>query len=346
MISSFLVACILICTAAGSASAATAGGQDDPLISKSYIDNTYPALVLSEPQELLANSVQVLEYKLQQAQQTTAPTVTYYYLDEDGSFSLSAGSGFSLLTGGARVSSCSGTIIDLTTGTTFGAGQTLTKSHMYLAAENATATVTLTEASKISTFGSVDIIGGNLCSFTDVTESNWFYDDVVYAVKKGLINGRSATIFDPESSLSIAEAIKIAACMYQQYSTGSVTLTNGSPAWYDSYVSYALENGIITHTYSNYDAYITRSEFIAIIYRAMPSSEYTVINSVADDAIPDVKMTDENADSIYAFYRAGIVIGNDTAGTFNPSKYIWRSEISATINRMYEKSARKTITLE
>jgi len=41
--------------------AATVGGADDPLISKSYIDNTYPGIVLTEPLDLLTNSIVVLK---------------------------------------------------------------------------------------------------------------------------------------------------------------------------------------------------------------------------------------------------------------------------------------------
>lgn len=345
LVSACLAVCILSATAAGSAFAATAGGPDDPLISKSYIDNKYPSIVFAEPNQLLADSVQVLQYKLQQAKQTTENKSRYYALDKGGSFTLAEGSSFLLLSGTATVSSCNGTIIDLSTGSTIGSGQTLPKSHQYLAAENTSATITVSEVAKIYTYGSVSVNGGNLCTFSDVTESNWFYDDVVYAVKKGLVNGRSDTVFDPENNMTIAEAIKIAACMHQLYNEGKVTLVNGTPAWYDSYVAYAKEKGIITKTYSNIDAKITRTEFVSIFYRALPSSEYTSKNTVTDGAIPDVKMTDTNANEIYTFYRAGILKGSDGYGKFYPSTNIRRSEVSAIITRMFETSARVEITL-
>lgn len=344
-ISATLAVCIIFGTLGGSAFAATAGGADDPLISKSYIDNTYPSLVLAEPSQLLADSLQVLQYKLSQAKQTASNKPAYYALESGGGFTLSAGSSFLILSGSAVVSSCSGTIIDLSTGSTLGSGQSLARSHKYLAAENTTATVTVSEVSKIYTYGSVTVTGGSLCTFTDVTESNWFYDYVVYAVKKGLVNGRSTTVFDPENNMTIAEAIKIAACMHQLYNEGKVTLVSGSPAWYDSYLTYAKQNGIVTKTYSNLDAKITRTEFVSLFYRALPASEFTSKNSVADGSIPDVKMTDANAAEIYAFYRAGILKGSDGYGKFYPATNIRRSEVSAIINRMFETDARVEITL-
>ena len=48
-------------------------------------------------------------------------------------------------------------------------------------------------------------------SFTDVSTSDWFYNDVKSAVALGLINGKSATSYAPNDNLTYAEAIKLAA---------------------------------------------------------------------------------------------------------------------------------------
>ena len=62
----------------------------------------------------------------------------------------------------------------------------------------------------------------------------------------------TATTFEPDSSMTYAQAEKLAACMNQQYSTGAVTLANGSPDWWDSYVAYAKEKNIIGRNYERY----------------------------------------------------------------------------------------------
>ena len=84
--------------------------------------------------------------------------------------------------------------------------------------------------------------------FTDVPTGAWYYEDVKNAYESGLINGKKPTVFAPEDNMVYAEAIKLAACMHQKYTTGSVTLQNGSP-WYQTYVDYALQNKIITKEY-------------------------------------------------------------------------------------------------
>ena len=47
--------------------------------------------------------------------------------------------------------------------------------------------------------------------FTDVKTNSWYYEDVKIAYEGNLINGKTATIFDPNANLTYAEAVKLAA---------------------------------------------------------------------------------------------------------------------------------------
>ena len=182
--------------------------------------------------------------------------------------------------------------------------------------------------------------------FTDVAEGAWYRKDVEIAHKNGLVNGKSDTMFYPDDNMTYAEAVKLACAMHQLYHDKKVTLTAGSSVWYSTYMSYALEKGIIENDLTAVaDEKITRSDFVKIFYAALPASEYTVINEVADNAIPDVSISAKSAKEIYAFYRAGILVGSDHEGTFNPESNIIRSEVAAILTRMFDGSARKTITL-
>ena len=60
------------------------------------------------------------------------------------------------------------------------------------------------------------------------------------------------------------------------------------------------------------NAPVTRGEFVHIFHGA--EEAYKAINTVADNAIPDVKATDKFAAEIYEFYRAGILTGSDAKG--------------------------------
>lgn len=184
--------------------------------------------------------------------------------------------------------------------------------------------------------------------FTDVAKTAWYYSAVNSAWENRLIDGISKDRFLPEGELTRAQAIKLAATLHQLEHTGSVSLTNGNANWYDSYLSYAVENGIIEKDYAAYttaqlNAPVSRSEFVHIFHGAQ--SAYTVINSIADNAIPDVDTNDLFATEIYAFYRAGILTGSDTKGTFHPARSISRAEVAAILIRMYDSDARLSFSL-
>ena len=180
--------------------------------------------------------------------------------------------------------------------------------------------------------------------FNDVAESAWYYGDVKDAYETGLINGTSETTFSPDSDLTYAQAVKLAACMNQKYTAGAVTLQNGAPAWYDSYVTYAKEKGIISRDY-DWNSSATRAGYAEIFANALPDEALEEINRIADGYIPDVGVTHPQGAAIYKLYRAGILTGRDELGTFRPDSNIKRSEVSAILTRMMHEDARKELTL-
>ena len=185
-----------------------------------------------------------------------------------------------------------------------------------------------------------------LLPFADVPVGVWFRKDVEVAHKNGLINGKTPTSFVPYDNITVGEVVKLAACMHQFYYNGVVTLDNSPTApWYKTYMAYALEKGIIDiDLTAEGERLVTRAEAVYIFYKALPVSEYPVINSVADGAIPDVDGDNAAAQRIYIFYRAGILIGNDDKGSFLPNNFIQRCEVAAMLTRMFDKTERMFCT--
>ncbi|MEG1730314.1 MAG: S-layer homology domain-containing protein [Oscillospiraceae bacterium] len=341
-----VLALTILCGGAAAYAAGTPGSAQDPLISKSYVDSSFSNDVMIKPLEELQNSMTVLRYKLQQATVTPPKGDYTQALPSGSSLYLSQGSGFALLSGGGMIVNKGHSLLDLSTGLNIPNGTPLSPGHRYLSASGGNPSVTITNPSLVKIYGNVQVTPGSGVSFSDVTSEKWYYKDVTYAVEKGLINGRGGGIYAPEDFLSIAEAIKLVSCIHQRYNTGSVTLTNDPTLWYKPYVDYAASNGIVTKTYPNYNTKISRQEFVSVFFAAMPDSEYSVINSVSDNAIPDVKQSHVYSKQIYAFYRAGILVGSDATGAFLPDSNIKRNEVAAILTRMFEKTARQKITLQ
>lgn len=181
--------------------------------------------------------------------------------------------------------------------------------------------------------------------FEDVPASAWYYDDVSAVYRSGILNGISETTFAPTGTLSLAQAVTLAARLHQYTSKGTLTLENGSNPWYITFVRYAKAEGIIGNEYDGrWDESAARVEVVKVLYRSMDYADYVGINHVLDNAIPDVKAGDEAFAEIYTFFRAGILTG-DQNNCFLPQSAIQRCEVAAILNRMLDPSRRKSITL-
>ena len=146
--------------------------------------------------------------------------------------------------------------------------------------------------------------------FSDVSSSDWFYENVRASYEYDLINGYNDGKFHPDDDLTIAQAVKLAACLNSLYSSGTADFSAASP-WYQPYVDYARRNGILTRTFADYNAPASRREFAAVLAGALPRGALQPINSIADGAIPDVPASAEDADAIYQLYRAGVLPGSN-----------------------------------
>ena len=179
--------------------------------------------------------------------------------------------------------------------------------------------------------------------FSDVSSSDWFYENVRASYEYDLINGYNDGKFHPNENLTIAQAIKLAACLNSLYSSGTADFASSTP-WYQTYVDYAQRNGILTRTFADYDAHASRREFAAVLAGALPRGALQPINSIADGAIPDVPASAEDADAIYLLYRAGVLTGSN-GGRFKPDDTIRRSEAAAILTRMAVPSLRQKVEI-
>lgn len=203
-------------------------------------------------------------------------------------------------------------------------------------------TTALASADSLDNFRRVDTY--TCGQFIDVNSSEWYAMYVQADVEYGLLCGTSDTDFSPDGSLTVAEAIKIAVCLNSVYSTGKITDKKGAP-WYKPYVDDALKKGIINAPFDDYNRPITRAEFAKIIVSAMPGNAFSQINNIADNGVPDVDLTDSFGHDVYILYRAGILTGCDSFGTFRPYSAISRAEAAAIIARAADTGFRKSLQL-
>ena len=207
-------------------------------------------------------------------------------------------------------------------------------------------TLTLTPAASAKGFGNFQ--RGNPYKsgqFTDVASGAWYAQSVQTAYEMGLFQGTGPNTFHPNGNISIAETIALACRLHSIYYTGSADLGVSNP-WYQVYVDYAIDNGIISSgQYHSYNAAATRAQFASILANSLDREALSAINSVSKGFIPDVPATADYADAVYLLYNAGVLAGRDAQGSFAPQAHIQRCEAATIAGRMADPSLRTTFTL-
>ena len=95
---------------------------------------------------------------------------------------------------------------------------------------------------------------GATAFFADVPETYWAYDEIAWAYDNGYVNGTSATIFAPGTSISRQQVWMILA-----------RLSDANPANMAEARQWAIDNGISDGT--NPDSAVTRQQLAALLYR-------------------------------------------------------------------------------
>lgn len=211
------------------------------------------------------------------------------------------------------------------------------------AAANPTQAQTFVATSSMSNFTARASYGTN--TFTDVASKEWYASSVKKAFELGIMSGKGAGIFEPMGNIRVSEAIKMACVVHSIYNGGTTAFPQDAQPWYQPYVDYAKANSILGNVaIGDYNSYISRQVMAYYFSRALPESELAAINTV--ETLPDVDPAKNVGSAIFRLYRAGVLSGNDSYGTFEPDSAITRAQAAAIITRLAVPSERKRYVLK
>ena len=180
--------------------------------------------------------------------------------------------------------------------------------------------------------------------FTDVSESEWYYEAVRYVWSHGLMDGVGEGVFAPEADTSRAMVVTVLWRLEGQpesaYEMGYTDVEGGT--WYTEAVRWATEQGIVDG-YENGafrpDGAMTREEVAAVLYRYAAYKRY----STSDQG--DMGQFDDQED-ISAWARdymvwavgSGLMEGSGTR--IDPQDSAIRAQTAAVLMRFAENVAK------
>ncbi len=169
--------------------------------------------------------------------------------------------------------------------------------------------------------------------FADISPDAWYAKDIAQAREMGLIEGTGNNKFQPDGNVTVAEAVTMAARMYEKLSGAKIADVDGEK-WYTSYVLYAVAAGIInTDDFEDFEASATRAEMAYIFAGVLKNAELPAILAHEID-IPDVDINHKYFNPIQLLYKLDILTGVDDSGTFLPDNSVTRAESAVIMLRV------------
>ena len=167
--------------------------------------------------------------------------------------------------------------------------------------------------------------------FTDVKASDWFADNVKSAYELGLMKGNSPATFAPNATITVAEAVTVAARVRDIYWEDGTSFTaKAGAAWYQPYVDYAIANGMMNTAPADYERPATRAELARWLDSALAGEGMEPATQTV--RFTDVTEAHRDYACIMDLVRAGIM-GGKGDGIFDPDAPVLRCEAAAMLSR-------------
>ena len=178
--------------------------------------------------------------------------------------------------------------------------------------------------------------------FTDVSEKDWFYGDVMFVCENGLMLGTSKTLFSPYGT---ATRGMMATILWRMEGSPAPKGKNGftdveAEKWYTDAVTWTAENGIFAGYGKDKfgpDDPITREQLAAIFYRYADYKGYDLTAKGILDTFKDAdKITDYAKTAMQWAVGSGLMKGK-SGNLLDPQGTATRAEIAAMLHRFIEK---------
>ncbi len=184
--------------------------------------------------------------------------------------------------------------------------------------------------------------GAPACPFTDVTEANWYYDEVYYVWANGLMQGTSATTFGPGVDTTRAMVVTILWRLEGEPASGyDMDYSDvAGGAWYADAVRWATEHGIVNGSEGQFypGGTVTREQLAAMLYRYAQYKGYDLTAGGDLSGFADAGAVSGWAETSLA-WAVGQRLIQGSANQIDPTGSAIRAQLAAILMRFCENVA-------
>ena len=158
--------------------------------------------------------------------------------------------------------------------------------------------------------------------FTDVSGSYWAYDEIAWAYEKGLMDGKTSTLFQPEGTMTRQQVWMILA-----------RLSGANPANMAEAKAWARQNGVTDG--SDPGAAVTRQQLVTLLYRYAEMMGYSVEGKADLSGFPDAVNVSGYALQAMAWAVGNNVVSGSGEGYLNPGVTASRAQFAVILWRFW-----------
>ena len=178
--------------------------------------------------------------------------------------------------------------------------------------------------------------------FTDVTEANWYYDEVYYVWANGLMQGTSAATFGPNVDTTRAMVVTILWRLEGEPASGyDMDYSDvAGGAWYADAVRWATEHGIVNGSEGQFypGGIVTREQLAAMLYRYAQYKGYDLTAGGDLSGFADAGAVSGWAETSLA-WAVGQRLIQGSANQIDPTGSAIRAQLAAILMRFCENVA-------
>jgi hypothetical protein len=231
-------------------------------------------------------------------------------------------------------------LVDVTAGSELAAGGALTAGHRYLADQETVITASSASSCGVQGVWKTTATGSAPAqsAFTDIAQTDYWYDPVLWAVENGVTTGTSSTTFGPKETCIRAQIVTFlwrAAGSPEPKTTTNPFTDVKSGEYYYKAVLWAVENGVTTGTSSTTfgpNESCDRGQTVTFLWRAMGSPA----PKATTNPFTDAKSGQYYTDAVLWAVENGVTTGTSST-TFGPSQTCIRGQIVTFLYRVYAK---------
>lgn len=337
---------------------AIGGSGEDPLVAKSYLEDTYPSDVAQTLEKRASNGTKTAyekavgkldkagEADVKEAESFQGNTSGYSakMVSSGDVLTLNHGSSIVIYAGAGTVAD--GTLMDVTTGKSAVKDGAVTVGHRYIVTDANGATVRVDKAGSFGVQGTVSIAAGSGESsqsgdglpFADVKSSDWYYGAVEYVYEKGYFSGTAANVFSPNTSMTRAMVATVLYRVSGEKAPSGASIFRDVPdgQWYSDGIAWANAHGIVNGMGDGIfgpDRAVTREELVTMMYRYQSYRKGNLRAKGSLASYPDGDIVSDWAKSAVVWAAgAELIRGRDT-GHLDPKGNATRAEVATILQR-------------